>query len=153
MSTLRNNYHMLKKPLFILVIVMFLSGCAISNKERANSGSSSEPKPAATSLTIEEKYYECVEIKSSLRTGFLELSSSILQDDNELWAWFALTNSILDERRDFLSEQSLQLIDAYQYNFDRYQILQCEINFPVLKDPEVNPYGQDLDDWTPSAIV
>lgn len=144
---------MLKKPLLILVIVMFLSGCAMNNKERVDSGSNLEPNPVATSLTIEEKYYECVEIKSSLRSGFVELSSSLLQDDSELWAWFALTNSILDERREFLSEESLQLIEAYEYNFDRYQILQCDINFPVLKDPEANPYGQDLDDWTPSAIV
>ena len=63
------------------------------------------------------------------------------------------TNSIQESRRSFLSQDSISIINKYKDYFDNYQILQCELNFPVLKDPEPDSNSVSEQPWTPSAIV
>ena len=144
---------MYKKAAGLLILSLTLTACASAKNQSQESAPTVAPKPSASALSMEDRYYECVGLKSDLRDGFFEISSSLLKDDNQSWAWFVLTKTIYEDRREFLSETSLALIDTYSNNFDRYQILQCEINFPVLKDPEVDANGQQQDNWTPSAIV
>jgi hypothetical protein len=108
---------------------------------------------ATPSLSMEDRYRECVDLKYRMRGTYEEILESLLEDDTELWAWFALTNSIQESRRSYLSQDSINLIDQYKDYFDNYQILQCELNFPVLKDPEPDSNLVPEKPWTPSAIV
>jgi hypothetical protein len=144
---------MYKKAMGLLAMSLILTACVNTKNQTQESAVTVAPKPSASALSMEDRYYECVKIKSELKDGFFELGTSLLKDDNQLWAWFMLTKTIYEDRREYLSETSLALIDTYSSNFDRYQILQCEINFPVLKDPEVDANGQQQENWTPSAIV
>jgi hypothetical protein len=108
---------------------------------------------ATPSQTMEERYRECVDLKDRMRGAYAEILESLAEDDTELWAWFALTNSIQESRRSFLSQDSISIINKYKDYFDNYQILQCELNFPVLKDPEPDSNSVPEQPWTPSAIV
>jgi hypothetical protein len=108
---------------------------------------------ASPSQSMEERYRECVDLKNQLRITYTEILQSLLRDDNELWAWFALTNSIKESRRNYLSQDSINLINEYRDFFDDYQILQCELNFPILKDQVPESDDQQAERWTPSAIV
>ena len=107
----------------------------------------------AANMTMEERYRGCVDLKNRMRDTYAEILQSLLRDDNELWAWFALTNSIKESRRDFLSQDSESLIYEYREFFDTYQILQCELNFPVLKERKSQSNDQQPEPWVPSAIV
>ena len=103
--------------------------------------------------SMEELYRECVDLKEELRVTYTEILQSLLMDDNELWAWFALTNQIKESRRNYLSQDSINLINEYRDFYDDYQIFQCELNFPVLKDREPESNNQQTEPWVPSAIV
>jgi hypothetical protein len=104
-------------------------------------------------MTMEERYRECVGLKDQLRVAYADILQSLLKDDIELWAWFGFTNSIKESRRSFLSQNSINLINRYKGFFDDYQILQCELNFPVLKEPAPESSVQQTKPWYPSAIV
>ena len=104
-------------------------------------------------MTMEERYRGCVDLKNRMRDTYADILQSLLRDDNELWAWFVLTNSIKESRRDYLSQDSESLIYEYREFFDTYQVLQCELNFPVLKERKPQSNDQQTEPWTPSAIV
>lgn len=104
-------------------------------------------------LTMEERYRDCVNFKDSLKRAYVSIAQSLYKDDLELWGWFVYTNSIKEDRRDKLSQTSIDLIVEYKKVFDKYQIYQCELNFPILKDPVPQSNGQSTVPWTPSAIV
>lgn len=104
-------------------------------------------------LTMEERYRECVNLKESLRNTYAEILKSLMKDDIELAVWFGFTNSIKESRRSFLSQESINRINYYKDLFDKYQIYQCELNFPILKDPVPQSNGQEIVPWTASAII
>jgi hypothetical protein len=104
-------------------------------------------------LTMEERYRDCTNFKDSLKRMYLSVAQSLYKDDLELWGWFVFTNTIKENRRDKLSQASINLINEYKEIFDKYQIYQCELNFPILKDPVPQSNGQEIVPWTPSAIV
>ena len=104
-------------------------------------------------LTMEERYRDCTNFKESLKRMYLSVAQSLYKDDLELWGWFVFTNTIKENRRDKLSQASINLITEYKEIFDKYQIYQCELNFPILKDPVPQSNGQEIVPWTPSAIV
>ena len=106
-----------------------------------------------SNMSMEKRYRECVNLKQLMRNNYMQILQSLLKDDNELWAWFVYTNSIKESRRSFLSQNSIDLINEYRGYFDDYQILQCELNFPILKEQELQSNGQQLEPWVPSAIV
>jgi hypothetical protein len=108
---------------------------------------------ATPSQSMGDRYRECVDIKDRMMVTHAEILESLAEDDTELWAWFALTNSIQESRRSYLSQRSINLVNNYKDYFDNYQILQCELNFPVLKDPEPDSDSVPEKPWTPSAIV
>jgi hypothetical protein len=104
-------------------------------------------------LTMEERYKDCTNFKDSLKRMNLSIAQSLYRDDLELWGWFVYTNSIKADRRDKLSQTSINLINEYKEIFDKYQIYQCELNFPILKESAPQSNGQGIVPWTPSAIV
>ncbi len=104
-------------------------------------------------LTMEERYRDCTNFKDSLKRMYLSIAQSLYKDDLDLWGWFVFTNSIKEDRRDKLSQDSINLINEYKKTFDKYQIYQCELNFPILKDPVPQSNGQEIVPWTASAIV
>lgn len=114
---------------------------------------SSASQPINKNISMEERYRQCVDLKQNMSTSYLNLAKSLLGDDAQLWTYFVFTNSILEDRRGYLSQRSKNLISAYKYQFDSYQILQCELNFPILKEPVLQSNGQQEAPWYPSAIV
>lgn len=104
-------------------------------------------------LTMEERYKDCTDFKNTLKRMYLEIAQSLYKDDLDLWGWFVFTNSIKEDRRDKLSQESINLINYYKKIFDKYQIYQCELNFPILKDPVPQSNGQEIVPWIASAIV
>jgi len=104
-------------------------------------------------LTMEQRYSDCINFKDSLKRMYLSIAQSLYKDDLDLWGWFVFTNSIKEDRRDKLSQDSIFLINEYKKIFEKYQIYQCELNFPILKDPVPQSNGQEIVPWTPSAIV
>ena len=104
-------------------------------------------------LTMEQRYRDCTNFKDSLKRMYLSIAQSLYKDDLDLWGWFVYTNTIKEDRRDKLSQGSINLINEYKKVFDRYQIFQCELNFPILKEPVPQSNGQEIVPWKASAIV
>ena len=104
-------------------------------------------------LTTEERYRKCVSIKQELPGLYLRVIESLMVDDSELGLWFTFYNQIKDELRGRVSQKSKDLMEKRKVLFDNYQILQCEINFPVLKDPEPESNLVPEEPWTPSGVV
>lgn len=125
----------------------------ILDNDYCTGGSNNGKNYDAANMTMEERYRGCIDLKNRMRDTYAEILQSLLRDDNELWAWFALTNSIKESRRDYLSQDSESLIYEYRDFFNTYQILQCELNFPVLKERKLQSNDQQTEPWTPSAIV
>ncbi len=106
----------------------------------------------AANITMEERYRECVSIKRDLPSQ-IEIYESLMKDDEVLGGWYLVFLEIKEERRRFLSQRSINLIEERDTLFDSYQILQCELNFPVLKDPEPESNSVPEEPWTPSGVV
>jgi hypothetical protein len=103
-------------------------------------------------MTMEERYRECVSIKRDLPSQ-IEIYESLMKDDEVLGGWYLVFLEIKEERRRYLSQRSINLIEERNALFDSYQILQCELNFPVLKDPEPDSNSVPEEPWTPSGVV
>jgi hypothetical protein len=142
----------------IVLTALLLAGCSGSTDRSASPPLQPNVETPAEELTLEEKYQECVDLKTSMRSGKESLGQSLLADDNDLGVWFLYYGTIDESRRYYMSERSNQILAEYQASFDRYQILQCELNFPVLQDPRPNSYGdlsgtQPDEPWKPSAVL
>jgi hypothetical protein len=107
----------------------------------------------SSKLSIEDRYDICVSTKKDLRGSYSRIIESLMNDDYELGVWFTFYNQIKDELRGRVSQKSKDLIDKRKVLFDNYQILQCELNFPVLKDPEPESNSVPEEPWTPSGVV
>jgi hypothetical protein len=103
--------------------------------------------------SMEDRYRECVSIKQDLPGLYLRVIESLMNDDSELGVWFTFHNQIKEELRGRVSQRSKDLMEKRQVIFDRYQILQCELNFPVLKDPEDDSNSIPEEPWTPSGVL
>lgn len=144
----------MKTPILsIVVTALLLAGCSSSAERSGSSTLENVGETPAEELTLEEKYQECVELKAAISTGKESLGQSLLADDNDLGTWFIFFGTIDESRRYYMSERSNQILAEFQASFDRYQILQCELNFPVLQEPKLPSYGTEtVEPWAPSAI-
>lgn len=122
---MKTNKNVFKTNMLVIIAIysVVLTGC------------SKTVKVESKEQTLEKLYIECQQLKNDIENFQLEYFVSFAKNP------------------DFFnpSQETIEIQKKYQNAFDRFQILQCVLNFPVLEDKKLDP--SQIDSWNPSAIV